>query len=106
MSKIYQAPKGKGTGLSGLLLGVSVSGLLFLAIPLTQIFNEYEKQPEEIMAIEVAPPPPSAPARGTAAPARAGAGGATPGARYPAPAHLAGTTRHGPQPGHWRGPRR
>ena len=60
-SKIYQAPKGKGTGLSGLALGIGASGLLFLAIPLTQIFNKYEKSPEEIMAIEVAPPPPPPP---------------------------------------------
>lgn len=60
-SKIYRAPKGKGTGLSGLALGIGASGLLFLAIPLTQIFNKYEKKPDEIMAIEVAPPPPPPP---------------------------------------------
>ncbi|MFP4157252.1 MAG: energy transducer TonB [Opitutales bacterium] len=60
-SKIYQPPKGKGTGLSGLALGIGASGLLFLAIPLTQIFNEYEKKTEEIMALEVAPPPPPPP---------------------------------------------
>lgn len=61
MSKIYQAPQGKGTGPTSIVLGVGISGLLFLAIPLTQIFNKYEKQPEEILAIEVAPPPPPPP---------------------------------------------
>ncbi len=61
MSKIYKAPKGKGTSSSGLALGVGITGLLFLAIPLTQIFNKYEKAPEEIMSIDVAPPPPPPP---------------------------------------------
>lgn len=61
MSKIYQAPQGKGTGPVSIVLGVGISGLLFLAIPLTQIFNQYDKQPEEILAIEVAPPPPPPP---------------------------------------------
>ncbi len=61
MSKLYQPPQGKGTGPAGLLLGIGVSGLLFLAIPLTQIFTEYEKQPEQIESLEVAPPPPPPP---------------------------------------------
>ena len=61
MSKIYQPPQGKGTGVAGIVLGIGVSALLFLAIPLTQIFTEYEKQPEQIEAIEVATPPPPPP---------------------------------------------
>jgi len=61
MSRIYQAPKGKGTGAAGTLLGIGVSGLLFLAIPLTQIFTDYEKPTEEIQSLEVAPPPPPPP---------------------------------------------
>lgn len=60
-STIYRPPQGKGTSLSGFTLGVGVTGLLFLAIPLTQIFNKYEKQPEQIMGLEVAPPPPPPP---------------------------------------------
>lgn len=61
MSKIYKPPQGKGTGVAGVVLGVGVSGLLFLAIPLTQIFQEYEKSSNEINALEVAPPPPPPP---------------------------------------------
>lgn len=62
MSKIYNPPKHrKGMMASGTVLGVGVSGLLFLAIPLTQIFTSYEKSPEEIEALEIAPPPPPPP---------------------------------------------
>ena len=43
------------------MLGIGVSGLLFLAIPLTQIFTTYQKSPEEIEALEIAPPPPPPP---------------------------------------------
>ena len=46
---------------SGTVLGIGVSGLLFLAIPLTQIFTTYQKSPEEIEALEIAPPPPPPP---------------------------------------------
>lgn len=46
---------------SGTVLGIGVSGLLFLAIPLTQIFTSYEKSPEAIEALEIAPPPPPPP---------------------------------------------
>ena len=46
---------------TGTVLGIGVSGLLFLAIPLTQIFISYEKSPEEIEALEIAPPPPPPP---------------------------------------------
>ena len=46
---------------SGTVLGIGVSGLLFLAIPLTQIFTTYQKSPEEIEALEIPPPPPPPP---------------------------------------------
>lgn len=46
---------------TGTVLGIGVSGLLFLAIPLTQIFISYDKSPEEIEALEIAPPPPPPP---------------------------------------------
>ncbi|MGJ8654598.1 MAG: energy transducer TonB [Opitutaceae bacterium] len=42
----------------GVTLGIVVSGLIFLAIPLTQIFTEYKKNNNEIDAISLAPPPP------------------------------------------------
>lgn len=45
----------------GIVLGIGVSGLLFLAIPLTQIFTSYDKSTEQIEALEVAPPPPPPP---------------------------------------------
>lgn len=61
MSSAYKPPQGKGTFAGGAIIGIAVSGLLFLAIPLTQIFTEYEKSPEEIQALEVAPPPPPPP---------------------------------------------
>ncbi len=61
MPEVYKPPQGKGTLTGGLLLGLGVSGLLFLAIPLTQIFTEYERQPEQIEAVEVAQPPPPPP---------------------------------------------
>ena len=61
MSKVYKAPTGKGSLATGSVVGVAISALLFLAIPLTQIFTEYEKAPEEIDALEIAPPPPPPP---------------------------------------------
>ena len=42
-------------------IGIAVSFLLFLAIPLTQIFNDYNKSPESIDSFEIAPPPPPPP---------------------------------------------
>lgn len=45
----------------GTIAGIGISGLLFLAIPLTQIFITYEKSPAEIEALEIAPPPPPPP---------------------------------------------
>lgn len=61
MSKLYKAPTGKGTLTTGTIMGIAISGLLFLAIPLTQIFTDYEKAPEEIEALEMATPPPPPP---------------------------------------------
>jgi len=62
MSTVYKAPKHrKSTAAYGMLLGSGVSVLLFLAIPLTQIFTQYEKAPEEIEAIDIATPPPPPP---------------------------------------------
>ncbi|MGJ8640222.1 MAG: energy transducer TonB [Opitutaceae bacterium] len=39
-------------------LGIGVSAILFVAIPLTQIFTEYDRSNNEIDSIEYAPPPP------------------------------------------------
>lgn len=62
MAKLYNPPKHRaGTRVTGILIGIGVSALLFLAIPLTQIFTEYKKAPEEIEALEMATPPPPPP---------------------------------------------
>ena len=62
MTQIYHPPKHrKSVAATGAIAGIGVSGLLFLAIPLTQIFTSYEKSPEEIEALEIAPPPPPPP---------------------------------------------
>ncbi|MDQ8194295.1 energy transducer TonB [Coraliomargarita sp. SDUM461004] len=62
MSKLYNAPKYRGsTRAFGTALGIGVSAILFLAIPLTQIFNKFEKSPEQIETIDMAPPPPPPP---------------------------------------------
>ena len=61
MSSAYKPPQGKGTLTAGTCFGIIVSLLIFLAIPLTQIFTEYEKAPEEIESLDMAPPPPPPP---------------------------------------------
>ena len=62
MNKIYNPPKErKGMQLTGIFLGIGVTILLFLAIPLTQLFNENKKSPDEINTIDLAPPPPPPP---------------------------------------------
>ncbi|MFH1499410.1 MAG: energy transducer TonB [Verrucomicrobiota bacterium] len=61
MSTLYQPPRGRGSLKTAMLTGVVVSALLFLGIPLTQIFTTYEKKPEQIEAIELAAPPPPPP---------------------------------------------
>ena len=61
MAPVYKGSTENGSRPVGLALGIVVSGLIFLAIPLTQIFTDYTKSNEEILAIEVAPPPPPPP---------------------------------------------
>ena len=61
MSSVYKAPTGKGTRTGGVIFGITISALLFLAIPLTQLFTQYQKAPEVIEALEVAAPPPPPP---------------------------------------------
>lgn len=61
MATIYKAPQGKGTLSSGVVIGIAVSALLFLAIPLTQILNNPVPPKTEIESIEMAPPPPPPP---------------------------------------------
>lgn len=58
MAPIYKGSTGKSSRSVGLTLGIAVSCLIFLAIPLTQIFTEYTKSNEDILKIDVAPPPP------------------------------------------------
>ncbi len=61
MAPVYQPPKGKGTLNKGALYGIIVSALIFMAIPLSQLFIDYEKSPESIDGLDVAPPPPPPP---------------------------------------------
>ncbi|MGJ8651929.1 MAG: energy transducer TonB [Opitutaceae bacterium] len=62
MSHLYKPPQHrKSMAATGTFVGIGVSAMLFLAIPLTQIFTEYKKAPEEIDALEMAPPPPPPP---------------------------------------------
>jgi protein TonB len=61
MAKIYQAPEGKDTLKKSAQFGIGVSVLLFLAIPITQLFLSYDKTPEAIDTLEMAPPPPPPP---------------------------------------------
>lgn len=53
--------KHKSSKIISLSLGIAVSLLLFIAIPLTQIFTNYERSNNEIDLIEFAPPPPPPP---------------------------------------------
>ena len=62
MAKTFKSHKeSKKNRNNSIIIGIAVSFLLFLAIPLTQIFNEYNKSPESIDSYEVAPPPPPPP---------------------------------------------
>lgn len=61
MPALYQPPRGKGTFSAGLAIGAIVSAALFLAIPFSQIFTEYEKKPEQLEAVEISTPPPPPP---------------------------------------------
>lgn len=62
MSKIFKSLKeSEKNRNNSIIIGIAVSFLLFLAIPLTQIFNDYNKSPESIDSFEIAPPPPPPP---------------------------------------------
>ena len=61
MSKIYKKKSDPSSYKKSILIGSVVSFLLFLAIPLLQIFTSYEKAPEYIESLEMAPPPPPPP---------------------------------------------
>ena len=61
MAPVYQPPSGDSNQTRSIIIGVCVCILLFLAIPLTQIFTQYEKAPESIDTLEIAPPPPPPP---------------------------------------------
>ena len=58
LKSVTESKKSKN---SSIFIGVAVSFLLFLAIPLTQIFNNYDKPPESIDSFEISPPPPPPP---------------------------------------------
>ena len=63
MTKTFKSLKeSKKNRNNSIIIGIAVSFLLFLAIPLTQIFNNYNKSPESIDSFEIAPPPPPPPA--------------------------------------------
>ena len=61
MPKPFKKPKELKNSSSGLMIGLAFSFLLFLAIPLTQLFTTYEKAPESIDSLDIAPPPPPPP---------------------------------------------
>lgn len=61
MSSVYKSSNPNRSLAVGVTLGIAVSGLIFLAIPLTQIFTEYTKETTDIQAIDLAPPPPPPP---------------------------------------------
>lgn len=61
MAPVYKTPNEKSSLAAGAVIGIIVSGVIFLAIPLTQMFTEYERSSDEITAIDLAPPPPPPP---------------------------------------------
>ena len=61
MAGPYQPPKGKNSSSKSVLIGIGITALLFLAIPLTQLFIQYEKSTELIDTLDMAPPPPPPP---------------------------------------------
>lgn len=62
MSRLYNPPKyRRSTRIIGILIGLGISALLFLAIPLTQMFNTFKKDLEPVEEVNVAPPPPPPP---------------------------------------------
>lgn len=58
MAPVYKGSNMNRSRSVGVVLGIIVSGLIFLGIPLTQIFTQYKKSNNEIDAISLAPPPP------------------------------------------------
>lgn len=61
MAGPYHPPEGKDSFSKSVLIGVGITALLFLAIPLTQLFIQYEKSTEIIDTLDMAPPPPPPP---------------------------------------------
>ncbi|CAI8320752.1 MAG: Uncharacterised protein [Opitutia bacterium UBA7350] len=61
MSKINPQPNDKETLKKSAQFGIGVSAVIFLAIPLTQLFLSYDEAPQAIDTLEVAPPPPPPP---------------------------------------------
>lgn len=61
MAPVYKQPEDKNSLSNSALIGVGISLLLFLVIPLTQLFLQYDKAPEAIDTLEIAPPPPPPP---------------------------------------------
>ena len=61
MAKINPQPDDKDTLKKSAQFGIGVSVVIFLAIPLTQLFLSYDEAPEAIDRLEVAPPPPPPP---------------------------------------------
>jgi len=65
MARLFQSPGSKGMTAAAIGIGLPVAFFLFLAIPLTQMFTEYEKPPERVdqqsLAADPPPPPPDEP---------------------------------------------
>ena len=61
MAGSYQPPEGKDNSSKSALIGVGITALLFLAIPLTQLFNRYERSTKMIDVLDMAPPAPPSP---------------------------------------------
>ena len=61
MAGSYQPPEGKDNSSKSALIGIVITTLLFLAIPLTQLFIRYEKSTEMIDILDMAPTPPPPP---------------------------------------------
>ena len=58
MSKPFRKPKASHKSYSSIVIGFAFTLFLFLAIPLTQIFTNYEKNAEALDILEIAPDPP------------------------------------------------
>jgi protein TonB len=58
MSKPFRKPKASHKSYSSIAIGFAFTLFLFLAIPLTQIFTNYEKNAQPLDILEIAPDPP------------------------------------------------